>query len=137
MSTYLVAFVIGAYDYVETRDNNQVLIRVYTPAGKKEQGLFALKVGLRVFRRHPLIDLSTMRQSTIDVLRVSRGTSRSFRSGYQWVFVVLLLHLITITSSRHDIEMENMLNVIFCSFIDSSSNPSILCSIFWHQISSE
>lgn len=46
MSTYLVAFVIGHYDYVETRDSHDVLIRVYTPIGKKEHGLFALKVSL-------------------------------------------------------------------------------------------
>jgi hypothetical protein len=44
MSTYLVAFVIGSYDYVEIHDKNNVLIRVYTPIGKKEQGWFALKV---------------------------------------------------------------------------------------------
>ena len=44
MSTYLVAYVIGDYDYVETRDSNNVLIRVYTPIGKKERGLFALDV---------------------------------------------------------------------------------------------
>jgi len=46
MSTYLVAYVIGAYDYVETRDSNNVLIRVYTPVGKKERGLFALHVSI-------------------------------------------------------------------------------------------
>jgi aminopeptidase N len=44
MSTYLVAFVIGAYDYVETYDRNHVLIRVYTSAEKKDRGLFALEV---------------------------------------------------------------------------------------------
>lgn len=44
MSTYLVAWVIGHYDYIETYDSNNVLIRVYTPVGKKEQGTFALKV---------------------------------------------------------------------------------------------
>jgi puromycin-sensitive aminopeptidase len=49
MSTYLVAYVIGYYDYVETRDSNDVLIRVYTPIGKKEQGLFALKVSVSFF----------------------------------------------------------------------------------------
>jgi aminopeptidase N len=47
MSTYLVAFVIGAYDYVETRDRNNVLIRVYTALGKKDRGLFALHVRLK------------------------------------------------------------------------------------------
>ena len=44
MSTYLVAYVIGAYDHVETRDSNNVLIRVYTPVGEKERGLFSLHV---------------------------------------------------------------------------------------------
>lgn len=44
MSTYLVAVVVGEYDYVETKDANGVDIRVYTPVGKKEQGQFALDV---------------------------------------------------------------------------------------------
>jgi puromycin-sensitive aminopeptidase len=52
MSTYLVAYVIGHYDYVETRDSNDVLIRVYTPVGKKEQGLFALKVSFCFFYKY-------------------------------------------------------------------------------------
>lgn len=48
MSTYLVAAVIGEYDYVEDRSSDGVLVRVYTPKGKKEQGLFALEVASKV-----------------------------------------------------------------------------------------
>ncbi|KAH1002212.1 hypothetical protein HUJ04_008323 [Dendroctonus ponderosae] len=48
MSTYLVAVVIGEYDYVEDRSSDGVLVRVYTPKGKKEQGLFALEVATKV-----------------------------------------------------------------------------------------
>jgi puromycin-sensitive aminopeptidase len=44
MSTYLVAYVVGEYDYVETKDSNGVSMRVYTPIGKKEHGQFALDV---------------------------------------------------------------------------------------------
>ena len=44
MSSYLLAFIVGEYDYVEDRDSDGVLIRVYTPVGKKEQGNFALEV---------------------------------------------------------------------------------------------
>ncbi len=44
MSTYLVAYVVGEYDYVETNDSNGVSMRVYTPVGKKEHGQFALDV---------------------------------------------------------------------------------------------
>uniref|UniRef100_A0A3B5Q3Y7 Aminopeptidase n=1 Tax=Xiphophorus maculatus TaxID=8083 RepID=A0A3B5Q3Y7_XIPMA len=44
MSTYLVAFVIGEYDFVETQSSDGVKVRVYTPVGKAEQGKFALEV---------------------------------------------------------------------------------------------
>lgn len=47
MSTYLVAFVIGEYDYIETSDSNGVSMKVYTPVGKKEHGQFALDVRIR------------------------------------------------------------------------------------------
>lgn len=48
MSTYLVAVVVGEYDYIEDRSKDGVLVRVYTPVGKKEQGKFALHVATKV-----------------------------------------------------------------------------------------
>ncbi len=48
MSTYLVAYVVGEYDYVETKDSNGVDMRVYTPVGKKEHGHFALDIASKV-----------------------------------------------------------------------------------------
>ncbi|KAK2165380.1 hypothetical protein LSH36_51g04005 [Paralvinella palmiformis] len=47
MSTYLVAFVVGEYDFVEAKDSDGVQVRVYTPAGKSEQGKFALEVAVK------------------------------------------------------------------------------------------
>ena len=44
MSSYLLAFVIGEYDYIEEQDLNGVLVRVYTPIGKSNLGQFALDV---------------------------------------------------------------------------------------------
>ena len=44
MSSYLLAFVVGEFDYVEERDSNGVLVRVYTPVGKSNLGQFALDV---------------------------------------------------------------------------------------------
>lgn len=48
MSTYLVAVVVGEYDFVEGKSSDGVLVRVYTPKGKKEQGQFALEVATKV-----------------------------------------------------------------------------------------
>ncbi len=47
MSTYLLAFVVGEFDYVETRTAEGVTVRVYTPLGRQEQGRFALDVAAR------------------------------------------------------------------------------------------
>ena len=44
MSTYLVAFVVGEFDFVEGKDVDGVPIRVYTPMKKAVQGQFALEV---------------------------------------------------------------------------------------------
>ena len=47
MSTYLVCYVIGEYDYVEQHSERGIPVRVYTPLGKAEQGKFALDVAVR------------------------------------------------------------------------------------------
>ena len=48
-STYLVAFVVGEFDFVEGVTKEGVKVRVYTPLGKADQGKFALDVGGKLF----------------------------------------------------------------------------------------
>lgn len=47
MSTYLVAFVVGEFEYIEDTSSDNVLVRVYTPCGKTDQGQFALDISLK------------------------------------------------------------------------------------------
>ncbi|KAL9181995.1 hypothetical protein ACHAXT_012338 [Thalassiosira profunda] len=42
MSTYLLAFCVGEFDYVQAQTSHGVLVRVYTPPGKSDTGAFAL-----------------------------------------------------------------------------------------------
>lgn len=44
MSTYLVAFIVGDYDYVEVTSEEGTLVRVYTPVGMSYLGEFSLEV---------------------------------------------------------------------------------------------
>ena len=53
MSTYLVAVVIGQFEYVENLSQD-VLVRVYTPLGMAEQGRFSLECclnGIEFFQK--------------------------------------------------------------------------------------
>jgi puromycin-sensitive aminopeptidase len=47
MSTYLLAFIIGEFEYVEGKGKNNVVIRVFTTKGKIHQAKFALDVAIK------------------------------------------------------------------------------------------
>ncbi|XP_026450343.1 aminopeptidase M1-like [Papaver somniferum] len=47
MSTYLVAAVVGLFDYVEDHTPDGIKVRVYTQVGKVNQGKFALDVAVK------------------------------------------------------------------------------------------
>ncbi|CAM0945510.1 unnamed protein product [Alopecurus aequalis] len=47
MSTYLVAIVVGLFDFIESSTLEGTKVRVYTQVGKTSQGKFALDVGVK------------------------------------------------------------------------------------------
>jgi puromycin-sensitive aminopeptidase len=47
MSTYLLAFIIGDFEYLEGKTKNGVNIKVYTTKGKKHQGEFSLSCAIK------------------------------------------------------------------------------------------
>ena len=47
MSTYLLAFIVGEFEYIETKTKEGVLVRVFTTSGKKKQAQFALDVAAK------------------------------------------------------------------------------------------
>lgn len=47
MSTYLVAFVVGLFDYVEDTTDDGIKVRSYCPVGQSEKGKFALDLAMK------------------------------------------------------------------------------------------
>ena len=47
MSTYLLAFVVGDFEYIEGKTQDGTLVRVFTTPGKKDQAQFALSVAIK------------------------------------------------------------------------------------------
>ncbi len=48
MSTYLLAFIVGDFEYLEKKSSRGVIVRVHTTPGKKHQAKFALDVAVKV-----------------------------------------------------------------------------------------
>jgi puromycin-sensitive aminopeptidase len=44
MATYSIAFIIGTFDFVEKKCEDNVLVRVYTPVERSEEGTYALEI---------------------------------------------------------------------------------------------
>lgn len=47
MSVYLLAWVIGKFDFVESKTNRDTIVRVWATPDKKDQAAFACKVGVK------------------------------------------------------------------------------------------
>lgn len=47
MSTYLLAFIIGEFEFIEGYTNDKIQVRVFTTAGKSHQAKFALDVAIK------------------------------------------------------------------------------------------
>lgn len=47
MSTYLLAWAVGEFDYIQGITKHGVTIRIFTPPGRAEEGKFALDTGIR------------------------------------------------------------------------------------------
>jgi len=48
MSTYLLAFIIGDFEYIESKTKNNIRVRVFTTPGKKHQAKFALDCAVKI-----------------------------------------------------------------------------------------
>jgi puromycin-sensitive aminopeptidase len=65
MSTYLLAFIVGDFEFVEAKSRNGTQVRVFTTAGKKHQAKFALQCAVKTLEfyekyfdiRYPLKNL--------------------------------------------------------------------------------
>lgn len=80
MSTYLTAFVVGEYDFVEDVTSNGIPVRVYTPSGKREHGMFALEIATKALSYYewyfdipyglPKLDLITLSEFAIGMFLI-------------------------------------------------------------------
>lgn len=75
MSTYLLAFIIGDFEYLEKKSNRGVKVRVYTTPGKKHQAKFALDVTVRMLEFYEKYFAIPYPLNTLDMIAIPDFTS--------------------------------------------------------------
>ncbi|GAB2285947.1 AP-1 complex subunit mu-1-Iike, variant 2 [Dionaea muscipula] len=81
MSTYLVAIVVGLFDYVESHTSDGTKVRVYSQVGKANQGTFALDVAvktLELYRKYFAIPYSLPKLDMIAIPDFAAGAMENY-----------------------------------------------------------
>ncbi|XP_044464976.1 aminopeptidase M1 [Mangifera indica] len=81
MSTYLVAVVIGLFDYVEDHTSDGIKVRVYCQVGKADQGKFALYVAvktLELYREYFAVPYSLPKLDMIAIPDFAAGAMENY-----------------------------------------------------------
>ena len=71
MSTYLLAFLVGNFEYIEGKTKRDVLVRIYTTPGKKHQATFALDCAIKTLEFYEEYFDITYPLNTLDMLSLS------------------------------------------------------------------
>lgn len=81
MSTYLVAVVVGLFDYVESHTDDGVKVRVYCQIGKANQGKFALDVAvktLELYKKYFAVPYSLPKLDMIAIPDFAAGAMENY-----------------------------------------------------------
>ncbi|GAB2223006.1 hypothetical protein Droror1_Dr00017140 [Drosera rotundifolia] len=81
MSTYLVAIVVGLFDYVESHTSDGIKVRVYSQVGKANQGNFALDVAvktLEIYRKYFAVPYSLPKLDMIAIPDFAAGAMENY-----------------------------------------------------------
>ncbi|MFN4181171.1 MAG: M1 family metallopeptidase, partial [Candidatus Paceibacteria bacterium] len=70
MSTYLLAFLVGNFEYIEAKTKRDVLVRVYTTPGKKHQADFALECAVKTLEFYEEYFDITYPLNTLDMIAI-------------------------------------------------------------------
>ncbi|KAF1874000.1 hypothetical protein Lal_00041441 [Lupinus albus] len=92
ISTYLVAVVVGLFDYVEDHTSNEVKVRVYCQIGKTDQGKFALHVivkTLELFKDYFVTPYSLPKLDMIAIPDFAAGAMENYGLVTYWETVLL------------------------------------------------
>jgi len=70
MSTYLLAFIVGDFEYIEKQTKTGVSVKVYTTPGKKHQAVFALKCAVKMLEFYEKYFAIKYPLNTLDLIAI-------------------------------------------------------------------
>ncbi|WOG88507.1 hypothetical protein DCAR_0207742 [Daucus carota subsp. sativus] len=81
VSTYLVAVVIGLFDYIEDKTSDGIVVRAYCPVGKSEKGKLALNIAVKaldIYKNYCSVPYSLPKLDMVAVPDFSAGAMENY-----------------------------------------------------------
>nr|CAG4716386.1 unnamed protein product [Naegleria fowleri] len=130
MSTYLIAFIIGQYDYIE-KSADGIRHRIYTPVGKEEQGRDALEAAVKITKF--FTDLYGVKYP---INKMDQIAIPSFASGAMENFGLITYretYLLFDNATASQSDKENGIEVVSHE-ISHQWNGNIITCAYWTQL---
>ena len=148
MSTYLLAFCVGEFDYVQAQTSHGVLVRVYTPPGKSDSGIFALDCATKSLDAYddffgipyplPKLDMVAIPEFAVGAMEnwVSAGSYPCFDSclmqqfSYQYTVHAQILH----SSILQGLVTYREVDLLIDPTKASSNQKQRVCTVVTHEL---
>ena len=80
MSTYLLAFIVGDFEYLEAKTKNNIRVRIYTLPNKKHQAKFSLDITVRVLEFYEKYFAIEYPLNTLDMIAIPDFSSMAMEN---------------------------------------------------------
>lgn len=131
MSSYLVAFVVGEFDYLERKTSDGLVTRVYTPKGKADQGQFALDITTRAI---PLYNEYFGIPYSLPKLDLIAIADFSFGAMENWGLVTYRETRILVDSQNTSIQTKQAIAFVVCHELAHKWFGNLVTMKWWDEL---
>ncbi|XP_033221726.1 puromycin-sensitive aminopeptidase-like [Belonocnema kinseyi] len=131
MSSYLVAFVVGEFDYLEGKTSDGLVTRVYTPKGKADQGQFALDIATRAISLYGEYFGIPYSLPKLDLIAIA---DFAFGAMENWGLVTYRETRILVDSENTSIETKQAITLVVCHELAHKWFGNLVTMKWWDEL---
>lgn len=131
MSTYLLAFLVGDFEYIEKTTKKGVRVRIITTPGKKEQGRFALDVTLKCLEYYEKYFDIDYPLNTLDMIAVPDFESGAMEN---WGAITYRETALLIDENHSSLSNRQRVAIVICHELAHQWFGNLVTMSWWNDL---